>query len=71
MHIKATRWFSRYKEASLNDSDEAKEWLEDAMDKMYVAFARSNFQQEIFENYHDLLLWYFLFIYRRGPRRYC
>ena len=52
----ATRWFQlRYKEALLNDSDEAKEWLEDAMDKMYVAFARSNFQQEIFENYHDLI----------------
>ena len=52
----ATRWFQlRYKEALLNDSHEAKEWLEDAMDKMYVAFARSNFQQEIFENYHDLI----------------
>ena len=52
----ANRWFQlRYKEALLNDSDEAKEWLEDAMDKMYVAFARSNFQQEIFENYHDLI----------------
>ena len=52
----ATRWFQlRYKEAILNDSDEAKEWLEDAMDKMYIAFARSNFQQEIFENYHDLI----------------
>ena len=52
----ANRWFQlRYKEAILNDSDEAKEWLEDAMDKMYVAFARSNFQQEIFENYHDLI----------------
>jgi hypothetical protein len=52
----ANRWFQlRYKEAILNDSDEAKEWLEDAMDKMYIAFARSNFQQEIFENYHDLI----------------
>ena len=52
----ANRWFQlRYKEAILNDSDEAKEWLEDAMDKMYIAFARSNFQTEIFENYHDLI----------------
>jgi len=52
----AQRWFQlRYKEAILNDSDEAKEWLEDAMDKMYIAFHRSNFQQEIFENYHDLI----------------
>ena len=40
---------------SLNDSDEAKEWLQDATDKMYLAFARSNFQQEVFEAYHDLI----------------
>ena len=52
----ANRWFQlRYKEAVLNEDDTAKEWLEDSIDKMYVAFARSNFQQEIFENYHDLL----------------
>jgi len=52
----AQRWFQlRYKEAAFNDLDEAKEWLEDATEKMYVAFARSNFQQEIFENYHDLI----------------
>ena len=52
----ANRWFSlRYKEDILNDSDEAKEWLEDATEKMYLAFAKSNFQQEIFEAYHDLI----------------
>ena len=52
----ANRWFSmRYKENLLNESDEAKEWLEDAIDKMYLAFARSNFQQEVFEVYHDLI----------------
>ena len=52
----ANRWFSlRYKEDQLNDIDEAKEWLEDVTDKMYTAFARSNFQQEIFEAYHDLI----------------
>jgi len=52
----ANRWFAmRYKEALLNESDEAKEWLEDATDKMYLAFARSNFQQEVFETYHDLI----------------
>ena len=52
----ANRWFSlRYKEDQLNEVDEAKEWLEDATDKMYTAFARSNFQQEIFEAYHDLI----------------
>jgi len=52
----ANRWFSlRYKSSVLNDDDEAKEWLEDSTDKMYLAFARSNFQQEIFEAYHDLI----------------
>jgi hypothetical protein len=52
----ANRWFSlRYKEDQLNAIDEAKEWLEDVTDKMYTAFARSNFQQEIFEAYHDLI----------------
>ncbi len=52
----ANRWFSlRFKEAVLNENDEAREWLEDSIDKMYLAFARSNFQQEIFENYHDLI----------------
>jgi hypothetical protein len=51
----ANRWFSlRFKETILNENDEAKEWLEDVTDKMYVAFQRSNFQQEIFETYHDL-----------------
>ena len=52
----ANRWFSlRFKETSLNENDEAKEWLDDATDRMYNAFARSNFQQEIFECYHDLI----------------
>ena len=52
----ANRWFSlRYKESLLNEDDEAKEWLEDAIDKMYLGFARSNFQQEVFEVYHDLI----------------
>jgi len=51
----ANRWFSlRFKEVDLNEDDTAKEWLEDVTDKMYVAFQRSNFQQEIFETYHDL-----------------
>lgn len=52
----ANRWFSlRFKETELNDSDEAKEWLEDATQRMYDAIAKSNFQQEIFECYHDLI----------------
>ena len=52
----ANRWFSlRFKETGLNDSDEAKEWLEDATKRMYDVIAKSNFQQEIFECYHDLI----------------
>ena len=35
--------------------DEAKLWLENATEVMYTAFNRSNFQQEIFELYHDLI----------------
>ena len=52
----ANRWFAlRFKEAVINEDDSAREWLEDATDKMYLAFARSNFQQEVFENYFDLI----------------
>jgi len=51
----ANRWFElRFKESDLNENDESKEWLEDVTELMYVAFQRSNFQQEIFEIYHDL-----------------
>ena len=51
----STPWFSlRFKE-DMEDQDEAKEWLESATDTMYAAFNRSNFQQEIFELYHDLI----------------
>ena len=52
----ANRWFSlRFKEAAINDDDSSREWLEDTTDRMYLAFSRSNFQQEIFESYHDLI----------------
>ncbi|BAQ85514.1 head-tail connector protein [uncultured Mediterranean phage uvMED] len=52
----ANRWFSlRFKETQLNESDEAKEWLEDATQRMYDVISKSNFQQEIFESYHDLI----------------
>ena len=44
----------RFKNSVVNEDDTAKEWLEDSADKMYMAFNRSNFQQEIFEAYHDL-----------------
>ena len=35
----ANRWFSlRFKEASMNEDDSAREWIEDSIDKMYLAF---------------------------------
>ncbi len=52
----ANRWFTlRFKETSLNENDEAKEWLEDSEQRMYDVISKSNFQQEIFECYHDLI----------------
>ena len=52
----STPWFSlRFKEDEMENEDEAKEWLEDATEVMYSAFNKSNFQQEIFELYHDLI----------------
>ena len=52
----STPWFTlRFKQENIDNEDEAKLWLESATDAMYVAFNRSNFQQEIFELYHDLI----------------
>ena len=52
----ATTWFSlKFKGAEMQDDDDAKAWLEEATEVMYTAFNRSNFQQEIFECYHDLI----------------
>jgi hypothetical protein len=52
----STPWFSlRFKEEDMEFEDEAKEWLESATETMYAAFNKSNFQQEIFELYHDLI----------------
>ncbi len=49
-------WFSlKYKNDNLNREDEAIEWLEDSSNRLNQAFMRSNFQQEIFELYHDLI----------------
>jgi hypothetical protein len=39
----------------MEGEDEAKAWLESATEVMYSAFNQSNFQQEIFELYHDLI----------------
>ena len=52
----STPWFSlKFKEEDIENEDEAKEWLESATETMYAAFNKSNFQQEIFELYHDLI----------------
>ena len=52
----ANRWFQlRFSEINLNSMDEAKEWLDDATNRLYDAFAKSNFQQNVFECYHDLI----------------
>ena len=52
----STPWFTlRFKQENVENEDEAKLWLESATDAMYTAFNRSNFQQEIFELYHDLI----------------
>ena len=52
----STPWFSlKFKNIDMVDEDAANEWLQDATEKMYEAFNRSNFQQEIFELYHDLI----------------
>ena len=52
----STPWFTlRFKNQDINNEDEAKLWLEASTDAMYTAFNRSNFQQEIFELYHDLI----------------
>ena len=50
-------WFSlRYRDPMLQENDAANEWLEDAQHQMYMAFNRSNFQQEIHELYFDLVV---------------
>ena len=52
----STPWFTlRFKDTEIDNEDEAKLWLEEATATMYTAFNRSNFQQEIFELYHDLI----------------
>jgi hypothetical protein len=52
----STPWFTlRFKDEDIENEDEAKLWLESSTDAMYKAFNRSNFQQEIFELYHDLI----------------
>ena len=52
----SSAWFTlKFKDANMDQQDEGKIWLEAATEVMYTAFNRSNFQQEIFELYHDLI----------------
>ena len=52
----STPWFTlKFKNDDINSDEEAKLWLESATESMYTAFNSSNFQQEIFELYHDLI----------------
>tara|TARA_E500000331_G_scaffold28672_1_gene24235 strand:+ start:4919 stop:6523 length:1605 start_codon:yes stop_codon:yes gene_type:complete len=49
-------WFVlKFRSEMMNQDDEANEWLESCAKVMQQVFARSNFQQEIFELYHELL----------------
>lgn len=53
----STPWFSlRYVNEELDGNDEANEWLQRAEKVLYRAFARSNFQEQIHELYHDLVV---------------
>ena len=50
-------WFSlRFTSPELEQSDEAKTWLDSATKQMYNTFHRSNFQEQIHELYHDLIV---------------
>ena len=49
-------WFIlKFRNEIISQDDEANEWLESCAKVMQQVFARSNFQQEIFELYHELL----------------
>ena len=49
-------WFIlKFRNELINEDDTAVEWLESCSKVMQQVFARSNFQQEIFELYHELL----------------
>ena len=53
----STPWFSmRYRDPLLQQNDVANEWLEAALDQVYKAFQRSNFQEQIHELYYDLVV---------------
>tara|TARA_Y100000004_G_scaffold136481_1_gene154583 strand:+ start:8123 stop:9739 length:1617 start_codon:yes stop_codon:yes gene_type:complete len=53
----STPWFTlRFVDDELDGNDEANEWLQGAEKVLYRAFARSNFQEQIHELYHDLVV---------------
>lgn len=53
----STPWFAlRFVDDELDGNDEANEWLQGAEKVLYRAFARSNFQEQIHELYHDLVV---------------
>ena len=54
-NISSPFFYLKYRNSQLDKDDEAKEWLESCTDIMYKVFSSSNFQQEIFELYHDLI----------------
>jgi len=52
----STQWFSlQYRDEAINGDDTAREWLQSVEEVMYKAFARSNFQEQVHELYHDLI----------------
>ena len=49
-------WFAlKFRNDIIDQDDTSREWLENCNKIMLQAFSRSNFQQEIFELYHDLI----------------
>jgi hypothetical protein len=49
------RWFHiRFREEELNNDDDAVEWMEDCINRMYKALEESNFNAEVNELYLDL-----------------
>lgn len=50
------KWFDmRFRDESLNDSNEALKWLEECTDSIYTALNDSNFNVQIGETYQDLV----------------
>lgn len=51
----STSWFNLdFEEEELNETEDAREWLDDSVRRMYIAFAKSNFQTESHETFLDL-----------------